>query len=66
MSVIGTAAKRATTQEKYALLQQYVDGGGGTLRYDKNTGKVIYASREVQDKGTTGGLSSKNYGAITK
>ena len=53
MSVIGTAANRATTQEKYALLQQFVQGGGGTLRLDK-AGKLIYASKEFQDKGTPG------------
>jgi hypothetical protein len=64
MSVIGTAANRATTQEKYALLQQYVAGGGGTLRLDK-TGKLIYASKEFQEKGTPRALST-NYGAITK
>jgi hypothetical protein len=65
MSVIGTAANRATTQEKYALLQQFAQGGGGTLRLGKD-GKLIYASKEFQDKGTGGGLSSKNYGAITR
>jgi len=51
MSVIGTAANRATTQEKYALLQQYVNGDGGTLRRDQNTGKLVYGSKEFQDKG---------------
>jgi len=50
MSTIGTAAKRATAQEKYALLQQYVDGNGGTLRVDR-VGKLIYASKQFQDTG---------------
>jgi hypothetical protein len=50
MSAIGTAAKRATPQEKYALLQQYVDGGGGTLRVDK-AGKLVYGSKQYQDTG---------------
>lgn len=52
MSIIGDAAKRATTQEKYILLQQYVSGGGGTLRRDPKTGKLIFASKEYQNKGT--------------
>ena len=50
MSAIGSAAKRATSQEKYALLQQYVNGGGGTLRVDK-LGKLIYASKQYQNTG---------------
>ena len=66
MSAIGATAKKATPQEKYALLQQYVSGGGGTLRVDQNTGKLTYASKEYQDKGTSSGLSNKNYSAITK
>ena len=51
MSVIGTAAHQTSTQEKYELLRQYVKGGGGTLRLDKAK-KVIYASKEFQNKGT--------------
>ena len=50
MSIIGNAAKKATPEEKYELLKQYVTGGGGTLRVDK-AGKLIYASKEFQDKG---------------
>jgi len=52
MSIIGTTANRATTQEKYALLQQYVKGNGGTLRRDENTGKLVYVSKKFQDKRT--------------
>jgi hypothetical protein len=52
MSVIGDAAKRATTQEKYALLQQYVKGEGGSLRRDQNTGKLVYITRQQQSQGT--------------
>jgi hypothetical protein len=51
MSGIGVKAKIATPQEKYNLLGQYVKGGGGSLRLDK-TGKLIYVSKEFQDKGT--------------
>ena len=50
MSRIGQVAKRLTTPEKYALVQQYVQGGGGSLRLDK-TGKVVYVTKEYQDKG---------------
>jgi hypothetical protein len=50
MSIIGDAAKKATPEEKYELLKQYVAGGGGTLRVDK-TGKLIYASRQFQNTG---------------
>ena len=50
MSSIGNAAKKATPEEKYELLKQYVAGGGGTLRVDK-AGKLIYASKQFQDKG---------------
>jgi hypothetical protein len=49
MSIIGDAAKRATPEEKYELLKQYVTGGGGTLRLNK--GKLIYASRNFQNTG---------------
>ena len=50
MGLIGNAAKKATPEEKYELLKQYVAGGGGTLRVDK-AGKLIYASKQFQDKG---------------
>lgn len=50
MSPIGTEAKRETTQEKYALLQQYVNGNGGSLRLDKN-GKLVYITPQQQNKG---------------
>ena len=50
MSSIGVEAKRETPQEKYALLQQYVDGNGGSLRLDKN-GKLVYISAQQQSKG---------------
>ena len=48
MSIISDAAKKATTQEKYELLQQYVANGGGTLRRNRKTGKLIFASKEYQ------------------
>ena len=51
MSGIGIAAKKATPDEKYFMIKQYVDGGGGTLRLNK-MGKLIYAPKEFQDKGT--------------
>jgi hypothetical protein len=51
MSVIGDAANRATTQEKYALLQQYAKGGGGSLRRDQNTGKLVYITKQQQSQG---------------
>ena len=51
MSIIGDAARKATTEEKYALLQQYFQGGGGSLRRDQNTGKLAYITKQQQDKG---------------
>jgi hypothetical protein len=52
MSIIGDKAARLSTQEKYAILQQYAKGGGGTLRIDQGgRGKVVYASTDIQNKG---------------
>lgn len=51
MSVIGDAAKKATPEEKYKLIKQYVNGNGGTLRLNKN-GKLVYMSKEFQGKVT--------------
>jgi hypothetical protein len=50
MSSIGDEAKRETPQEKYVLLKQYVDGGGGSLRLNK-LGKLVYISAQQQSKG---------------
>ena len=50
MRGIGEKAKRETPQEKYVLLKQYVDGGGGSLRIGKD-GKLVYISKEQQSKG---------------
>lgn len=60
MGAIGVAAKSATPQEKYNILAQYVKGGGGTLR--TAGGKVVYAPKEFQDKGTI----SKTVGGGTR
>ncbi len=57
MSIIGQKANKLTTPEKYNLIKQYVEGNGGTLRLDK-AGKVIYASKEIQDKGVKSTFSS--------
>lgn len=57
MSAIGIAAKRATPEEKYNLIKQYVEGGGGTLRLDKVTHKLVYGSKEFQNKGSVGKMT---------
>lgn len=66
MGAIGRAAKNATPKEKYDLIQQYVDGNGGTLRIDKGTERLVYASEDVKNKGVPSGLGGKNYGAIVR
>ena len=62
MGTIGIAAKDATPQEKYNLIKQYVEGGGGTLRLDKITHKLIYAPKEIQNRG----IVSKTVGGGTR
>lgn len=41
MSVIGTAANRLSTEEKYELIKKYAENGEGTLRI--SNGKVVFA-----------------------
>jgi len=51
MGAIGRAAKTTPLDLKYNILQQYVQGGGGTLRLaDQNT--VEYAGKDVKDAAT--------------
>jgi hypothetical protein len=50
MSNIGAAANRLSTPEKYNLVKQFVEGGGGTLRLDK-AGKPVYMSKQYQSTG---------------
>jgi hypothetical protein len=50
MSNIGAAANRLSTPEKYNLVKQFVEGGGGTLRLDK-AGKPVYMSKQYQNTG---------------
>ena len=61
MGTIGVAAESATPEEKYNLIKQYVEGGGGTLRLDK-LGKLIYAPKEIQNRG----IVSKTVGGGTR
>ena len=60
MGLVGITAKNASPEEKYNLIKQYVEGGGGTLRV-KNE-KLIYAPKEIQNRGTV----SKTVGGGTR
>ena len=49
MTVIGKTAKKTTLQQRYELLKQYVEGGGGTLRLTPDGTSVQFASKEVKN-----------------
>jgi hypothetical protein len=52
MGAIGRAAKRTTVQQRYELLKQYVEGGGGTLRLTPDASSVQFAPKQVKDTAT--------------
>ena len=49
MQAIARAAQKTAPEEKYAILQQYVEGGGGTLRLGDSMDSIIYQPKEVKD-----------------
>jgi len=50
MGTIFNAAKKTSTPERYAILQQYVEAGGGTLRLGPNG--IQFASPDVKNAAT--------------
>lgn len=52
MGAIGKAAKRTTVQQRYQLLKQYVESGGGTLRLTPDATSVQFAPKAVKDTAT--------------
>jgi len=52
MGAIGRAAKTTTLQQRYELLKQFVEQGGGTLRLSPDGRGVVFAPKAVQDKAT--------------
>ena len=57
MRTIGDASVRTPIPEKYALLKQYVDGNGGTLRLD-SAGKLVYQPQSVKNTATRSAFGS--------
>jgi hypothetical protein len=52
MAQIGRAAQTTSSEEKYNLLKQYVEGNGGTLRLGNDRNTLIYMPQSVKDAAT--------------
>jgi hypothetical protein len=52
MGAIAQAAQKATPEEKYELVKQYVEGGGGTLRLGADRDTLAFAPKSVKDVAT--------------
>ena len=50
MGVLKRAAATTPTEEKFTILQQYVDNNGGTIRLTSDNRRVQYAPKSVSDK----------------
>lgn len=64
MGAIGNAARKTTIPQRYELLKQFVQGGGGTLRLTPDGTTVQYASQDVKNRAvqsmfTHGGTQGK-------
>ena len=52
MAQIGRAAKTISAEEKYGLLKQYVEQGGGTLRLGNDRNSLIFMPQSYKDSAT--------------
>jgi len=52
MGAIGRAARNTTNDQRYQLLKQYVEGGGGTLRLAPDNTSVIFAPQALKNIAT--------------
>lgn len=52
MAQIGRAAQTTSSEEKYNLLKQYVEQGGGTLRLGNDRNTLVYMPQSVKDAAT--------------
>jgi len=49
MGAVAQAAQKTPAEAKYEILQQYVQGGGGTLRLGADRDTLVYAPKDVKD-----------------